>query len=71
MKLLSITHCLTDGKTIITVEEPFFIFWRKKRSFKAVRHITGTYWEWLELPDYMIVCDYLSFQLDAWKGSLQ
>jgi len=60
-----------DGKTVITTEytETRWLFFKRTatRKFVAVDRMVGEYWTWLELPDYSLVPDRLSFQLNEWK----
>ena len=54
------------SKAVITTEEKVF-FRVKVRKFEAQIEFPKGYWKWLELPDYKLVDDVLSFQLDAWN----
>ncbi len=59
-----------NGKVVILTEEKYCLFWKKKKRFEAQREICPGYWEWLELPDRILVDDRQSFQLDAWRKTL-
>lgn len=37
-----------------------------KRTFIANKEYTEGYWNWVEMPNKIIVSDKLSFQLDEW-----
>lgn len=57
-----------SGRTILVVKQGFF---GKKRKYIASKEpIAKGYWNWLELPKKLMVPDYFSFQLDAWKREL-
>ena len=55
------------GKDVITTES-HFLFWKSVRVFEAQKESPPGYWKWLELPDYNLVNDGLSIQLDAWNN---
>ena len=55
-----------NGKTVITVEIKS-LFRKKIIKFEAQKQIVSGYWDWLELPNKIIVPDRMSFQLDAWN----
>lgn len=61
---------LINGRTVITTSyKPFF---RKKfKQFEAQREHPKGYWVWLELPEYKLVVDHLSFQLDEWNRVME
>lgn len=69
MKMISKRNI--SGKIVIETEsEKKRLFRRPKkitRIFEAQREFPKGYWEWLELPDKLIVPDVLSLQLDAWN----
>lgn len=58
----------SKGLPVITVEETVGFFFKKniRREFVAARQSMPGYWDWSELPDNLIVSDYLSFQLNHW-----
>ena len=58
-----------DGKTIIEAKNKF-LFFRIKRKFIAESRACKSYWNWLELPEYNLVSDSISFQLDAWNRNI-
>jgi len=55
-----------DGKTVLITETKRFLRKPKVREFCATRRIAGRFWQWLELPDKILVPDLLSFQLNEW-----
>ena len=64
MKMIS--KEVINGKTVITAEEKK-LFRKKIRKFEAQREFPPGYWDWLELPNKILVADSLSFQLNAWN----
>lgn len=62
-----ISNEIIGGKAIITTEESKFVFWKKQTKFVAEEEFAKGYWKWLELPNFTLVPDRLSFQLDAWN----
>ena len=52
-------------KPVLLIEEKKW-FRRKITKYIAYNRITGNFYEWLELPEMIIVPDVLSFQLDVW-----
>jgi len=57
-----------DGNTVLVCEN-IYLFGLIKRevSFVAGREFPTGYWQWLKLPDRLIVGGPLSYQLDAWN----
>lgn len=58
-----------NGIMTITTEEPHFIFWTKETNYEAAKEYSKGYWQWLEMPNRIIVGDKFSFQLDCWCRS--
>ena len=54
------------GKIVLTTSTRF-LFWHIKKQFEAQREHSRGYWQWLELPNRILVPMRLSFQLDAWN----
>ena len=67
MKMKMVSKEFVASKAVITTEERGFFFNVKVRKFEAQIEFPKGYWRWLELPDYTLVPDVLSFQLDAWN----
>lgn len=55
-----------EGKTVIETESKI-LFFKNRRRFIEVEKIVGEFFKWLELPNYSLVPDDLSFQLNEWK----
>ena len=54
------------GKIVLTTSTRF-LFWHIKKQFEAQGEHPKGYWQWLELPNRILVPMGLSFQLDAWN----
>jgi hypothetical protein len=52
---------------IMTVVVFRFWKWRLLRRYKAVREFPPGHWDWLKMPNMIIVGTTMSFQLDAWR----
>lgn len=63
MKLVN--KCKNDkGQTILTMEQSFFIFWKRQRKFIHLEpHLT---FSWAELPGMKPVPDRLTLHLKNW-----
>jgi len=55
-----------DGKTVLTTSKRF-LFWHIITQYEAQTESPPGYWEWLKLPDRLIVPSSISWQLDAWN----
>jgi len=66
MKMKMVSKEFVASNSVITTEEKGF-FRVKVRKFEAQIEYPKGYWDWLELPDYTLVPDVLSFQLNAWN----
>ena len=55
-----------NGKPVVVTETPRFLLKPKIRKFMAERQRTNNFWSWVELPEFDLVPDRLSFQLDTW-----
>ena len=57
-----------DGKTVLVCENSYlFGLIKREVMFTAMKEYPKGYWQWLKMPDYTLVHDSLSFQLDAWN----
>ena len=57
---------IINGKTVITTSKRF-LFWRIITRYEAQKEYPSGYWEWLKLPNHLMVDDMMGFQLNKWN----
>jgi hypothetical protein len=66
MRVLKKEKC-ENGNIILTCEDSiFFGLIKKEIQFIATEEFPKGYWNWRMLPDRLLICDSISFQLDSW-----
>lgn len=63
MKFLRIEQ--HNKKPVVVVEERTLLFFKREVKYIADRKVTDNYYDWRRLPDFEIVYDGKSFQLDS------